>query len=61
MSSLKVNYHKSMLVGVNVNVCWLNEPAFVMNCRVGQLPTSINLLSCYTKIEKSPTTKIGKK
>jgi len=35
MSGLKVNFHKSMLVGVNVKDSWLNEAAYVLNCRVG--------------------------
>jgi len=35
---LKVNFHKSMLTGVNVNDSWLAEVALVMNCRRGSIP-----------------------
>lgn len=35
MSGLIVNFHKSELVGVNVNQSWLVETAAVLNCTVG--------------------------
>jgi len=35
---LKVNFHKSLLVGINVEEYWLLEYAAVFNCKVGQLP-----------------------
>jgi len=38
MSGLKVNFHKSMLVGVNVSSSWLNEAAVILNCRVDCMP-----------------------
>ena len=38
VSGLKVNFHKSMLTGVNVTASWLHEAAIVLNCRVGVLP-----------------------
>jgi hypothetical protein len=38
MSGLKVNFHKSELVGVNVNRSWLLEAAGMLNCRVTSLP-----------------------
>ncbi|GAU35536.1 hypothetical protein TSUD_155670 [Trifolium subterraneum] len=38
ISGLKVNFNKSMLVGVNVNDSWLHEAASVMNCKHGKLP-----------------------
>jgi hypothetical protein len=38
MSGLKVNFNKSMLVGVNVTDSWLGEAASVLRCRVGKLP-----------------------
>jgi len=38
MSGLKVNFIKSMLVGVNVSDSWLNEAASVLRCRVGKVP-----------------------
>ena len=37
MSDLKVNFNKSMLVGVNVSDSWLNEAASVLRCRVGNV------------------------
>lgn len=38
MSSLKVNFHKSELVSVNVNGSWLLEVAAILNCKVTTLP-----------------------
>jgi len=38
MSGLKVKFHKSMLVGVNISESWLNEAATVLSCKVGKLP-----------------------
>jgi len=38
MSGLKVNFHKSMLVGVNIASSWLNEVASVLSCKVGKVP-----------------------
>ncbi|XP_024626821.1 uncharacterized protein [Medicago truncatula] len=38
VSGLKVNFHKSMLFGVNINESWLHEAAVVMHCRHGRLP-----------------------
>jgi len=38
VSGLKVNFHKSMLTGININASWLSEAALVLNCRVGMLP-----------------------
>lgn len=38
ISSLKVNFNKSMLVGVNVATYWLAEAAFVLNCKMGHIP-----------------------
>lgn len=38
MSGLKVNFNKSMLVGVNVSYSWMNEAAFVLRSRVGKVP-----------------------
>jgi len=35
---LKVNLHKSVLVGVNVAESWLYEVALMMNCKHGRLP-----------------------
>ena len=37
ISGLKVNFNKSMLVGVNVAVSWLVEDAFVLNCKIGHI------------------------
>jgi hypothetical protein len=38
VSSLKVNFHKSMLKSVNVSDSWLTEASSVMHCRKGSLP-----------------------
>jgi hypothetical protein len=38
MSGLKVNFNKSMLVGVNIPDSWLGEAASVLCCRVGKIP-----------------------
>ena len=38
LSGLKVNFLKSLLVGVNVPDSWLTEAAMVMNCKVGSIP-----------------------
>jgi hypothetical protein len=35
---LKVNFHKSMLTGINITTSWLTEAAYVLNYRVGTLP-----------------------
>jgi hypothetical protein len=34
-SRLKVNYHKSMLVGINIDESWSNEAASVLSCKIG--------------------------
>jgi len=34
----KVNFNKSMLVGVNISESWMVEVAFILNCRVGKVP-----------------------
>jgi hypothetical protein len=38
MSGLKVNFNKSMLVGVNISESWLHEAASALHCRVGKIP-----------------------
>jgi len=38
MSGLKVNFHKSLLVGVNIGDSWLIEAASILNCKVGKIP-----------------------
>ena len=38
ISGLKVNFHKSMLFGVNVNDYWLHEAVVVMYCKYGRIP-----------------------
>jgi hypothetical protein len=38
MSGLKVNFHKSMLVGVNISDSWLHEAATALRCLVGKVP-----------------------
>ncbi|WJX73507.1 hypothetical protein P8452_57279 [Trifolium repens] len=38
MSGLKVNFHKSMLVGVNISESWLHEAVSGLRCKVGKAP-----------------------
>lgn len=38
ISELKANFHKSMLVEVNVVESWMLEGSLVMNCRMGRIP-----------------------
>jgi hypothetical protein len=38
MSGLKVNFNKSLLVGVNISDSWLAEAATILNCKVGKVP-----------------------
>ncbi|CAJ2670980.1 unnamed protein product [Trifolium pratense] len=38
MSGLKVNFNKSMLVGVNISDSWLEEAASALCCKVGKIP-----------------------
>jgi len=38
MSGLKVNFHKSLLVGINIADSWLNEAVSIQNCKVGKVP-----------------------
>ncbi|CAJ2667239.1 unnamed protein product [Trifolium pratense] len=38
MSGLKVNFNKSMLVGVNIPESWLGEAASALCCKVGKIP-----------------------
>jgi hypothetical protein len=42
MSGLKVNFHKSMLVGVTIPDSWLHEAASALLCRVGKIPFSLS-------------------
>lgn len=35
---LKVNFHKSHLVGINVEDYWKEEAALFLNCKVGSFP-----------------------
>lgn len=38
MSGLKVNFHKSCLVGINIAESWLNEATSILHCKVGKVP-----------------------
>ena len=38
MSDLKVNYHKSMLVGINIVESWLQEATSILSCKIGRIP-----------------------
>jgi len=44
MSGLKLNFHKSLLVGINIADSWLNEAASILHCKVGKVPFYI--LAC---------------
>jgi hypothetical protein len=37
MSGLKVNFQKSLLVGINIGDSWLTEVASILNCKVGKI------------------------
>jgi len=37
-SGLKVNFHKSMLFGINTHDSWLTEASSVLRCKMGRLP-----------------------
>ena len=37
MSGLKVNFHKSLLVGINIGDSWLTKATFILNCKVGKI------------------------
>jgi len=37
MSGLKVNFHKSLLVGINISDSWITEAATVLSCKVGKI------------------------
>ncbi|GAU47555.1 hypothetical protein TSUD_284220 [Trifolium subterraneum] len=45
LSGLKVNFKKSMLVGVNIPDSWLCEAASVLSCRVEKLSTANDTLT----------------
>ena len=38
LSGLKVIFHKSLLVGVNISDSWMFEAAAVLSCKVGKIP-----------------------
>lgn len=38
VSRLKVNFHKSQLLGLNVDGVWLQEAASFLNCKIGTFP-----------------------
>lgn len=38
LSWMKVNFHKSLLLDVNVDVSWLNGEASMLNCKMDVLP-----------------------
>ena len=38
MSGLNVNYHKSMLVGINIAESWLQEAVSILSCKIGKIP-----------------------
>ncbi|CAJ2655849.1 unnamed protein product [Trifolium pratense] len=38
ISGLKVNFHKCLLVGINIDQNWLEEAANILNCKIGSTP-----------------------
>ena len=38
MTGLKVNFHKSLLVGINIADFWLNDATSILHCKVGKVP-----------------------
>jgi len=38
MPGLKVNFNKSMLVGINIAESWLTEATSILNCKVSKVP-----------------------
>jgi hypothetical protein len=38
ISGLKVNFHKSLLIGVNILETWLVDAAYALNCKIGRVP-----------------------
>src|SRR4051812_19070438 len=38
VSGLKVNFHKSSLIGINIPQTWLEEATNILRCRVGSTP-----------------------
>jgi len=38
LSGLKVNFNKSLLVGLNISDSWLSEATSVFSCKVGKIP-----------------------
>jgi len=45
ISCLKINFHKSLLVGVNVSRSWSDDNFNVLNCRVSQTPFTYLLIT----------------
>jgi len=38
MSGLKVNCHKNLLVGINIDESWLQEAAAILSCKISKIP-----------------------
>ena len=38
VSRMKVNFHKSMLAGINIDESWLIEAASIFLCKIGRIP-----------------------
>jgi len=38
MSGFKVNFNKSLLLGINIGESWLVKAASLLNCKVGKIP-----------------------
>lgn len=54
VSSLKVNFHKSQLLGINVEEAWLKRAVGFLNCKVGRFPfVYLGLFFCADARRKS--------
>jgi len=38
MAMWSVNFHKSLLVEININDSWINEAASALHCKIGRVP-----------------------
>jgi len=47
VSGLKVNFHKSMLSGINISDSWLEAATTALNCKVGRMPFYVFGPSCW--------------
>lgn len=47
VSRMKINYHKSHILGIKTSSSWVKDAATILNCKVGSLPfTYLGLSVC---------------